>query len=31
MNVIPEIQNMKRESLSVSIWPYSDLIWPNLF
>ena len=27
MNVIPEIQNMKRESLSVSICPSFDLIW----
>ena len=31
MNVIPEIQNMKRESLSVSIWPYFDLIWQIYF
>ena len=28
MNVIPEIQNMKRESLSVSIGPYFNLSWP---
>ena len=30
MNVIPEIQNMKRESLSVSIWPRLTSLKPYL-